>query len=67
MFVCGLFLCGVCVLLVIYCVALSAFVRVGARVCVWCCVFVCFVFCHLNVCCFVLSVVYGVRCCMVCV
>ena len=36
-------------------------------VCVYLCVFVCVVFGKLNVCCFVLSVIYGVRCRVVCV
>ena len=49
----------------IYCVALSAFVCVGACVCVCDVVCLCVLCSAKNVCCLVLSVMYGVRCCLV--
>ena len=67
MFVCGLFLFDVCVLFVKCCVAWPAFVCVDACACVCDVVCVRVVFCTLNVCCFVMSMIYGVRCCVVCV
>ena len=68
MFVCGLFFClmCLCVLFVIYCVAWSACVCVDACVCVCDVVRLCVVFGKLNVCCFVLYVIYVVRCSVVC-
>ena len=56
-----------CVSFVSNCVAWSAVVCVGACICV--CDVVCVVrvaFGEANVFCFVLSVIYGVRCCVVC-
>ena len=69
MFVCGLFLfdafvCSVCALLCgVVCFCLCGCLRL----CVWCCVFVCVVFGNIHVYCCGLSVMYGVKCCAVCV
>ena len=68
-----LMLC-VCVWIVLWCVCVVCDLSCGVvcvclcgclRLCVWCCV--CVVFGKSNACCFVSSVIYGVRCCVVCV